>query len=119
MLFGYWLTSGLVLIIAWLTKRFPPQDINALYGYRTPLAMKNEANWRYAQGLMPPFLVVSALLLAGLGLLHYLWFADLPEAWTAALFTFNTLIAFLLPWLWTSRKLKRFDLEQADKQGGR
>lgn len=35
-----------LLIIALLTKRYPPKKINMLYGYRTSRSMQNEAAWK-------------------------------------------------------------------------
>ncbi|HEK18841.1 MAG: hypothetical protein C0154_12695 [Mucilaginibacter sp.] len=48
--------------------RFRPKKINSLYGYRTPLSMKNQQNWdegnRYSAQLMLKLGVI--LLLTGL-----------------------------------------------------
>lgn len=39
----------ILLIIIFLSKLFPPKNINSLYGYRTVKSMKNKSNWDFAQ----------------------------------------------------------------------
>ncbi len=42
--------TGIVFIIAALIlMRFPPKEINYLYGYRTPASMKNQQAWDFSQ----------------------------------------------------------------------
>ena len=36
---------GLMLLIAWLLKKYPPKKINHLYGYRTKRSMKSQYTW--------------------------------------------------------------------------
>lgn len=45
--------SGLMLILAGVTKYFPAKKANHLYGYRTSRSMRNRKNWDYAQSLLP------------------------------------------------------------------
>lgn len=33
----------------WLMKRYPPKEINALYGYRTSQSRKSNDHWKFAQ----------------------------------------------------------------------
>lgn len=41
---------GLILVlVGFITKIFPPQKINLLYGYRTKSSMKNIERWKFAQ----------------------------------------------------------------------
>ena len=43
-------SCGLIFIVMGLImSKKPPKEINGLYGYRTPIAMKNQKNWDYAQ----------------------------------------------------------------------
>ena len=35
--------------MGFIMSKKPPKEINGLYGYRTPIAMKNQKNWDYAQ----------------------------------------------------------------------
>lgn len=41
---------GLTFMIAgYLMSKFPPKNINALYGYRTSSSMKSQERWNFAQ----------------------------------------------------------------------
>jgi len=43
-------SCGLIFIaMGFIMSKKPPKEINGLYGYRTPIAMKNQKNWEYAQ----------------------------------------------------------------------
>ncbi|WP_158557134.1 SdpI family protein [Mucilaginibacter conchicola] len=67
-LIGPQLMGAIFILAALLQKRFPPKNINSLYGYRTPLSMKNQQNWdeanRYSTQLM--FKMGLILLVAGI-----------------------------------------------------
>lgn len=42
---------GLIfLVVAWIMLKYPPKEINHLYGYRTPSSMKSQERWDFAQG---------------------------------------------------------------------
>ena len=42
--------TGVIFIVAgWIMMKFPPKDINSLYGYRTKNSMKNKERWAFAQ----------------------------------------------------------------------
>ena len=42
--------GGLILILAGLIMyKFPPKNINSLYGYRTSSSMENQEKWDFAQ----------------------------------------------------------------------
>ena len=43
-------SCGLIfMVMGYIMHKKPPKEINGLYGYRTPRAMKNEKIWDYAQ----------------------------------------------------------------------
>lgn len=67
-LLGPQLVGAVFILVALIQKRFQPKKINSLYGYRTPLSMKNQQNWdegnRYSAQLMLKLGVI--LLLTGL-----------------------------------------------------
>lgn len=53
----------LLLVLAFLYKRFPPKRINHIYGYRTPRSMKNQEAWDCANLYSSnAFVVMSALI---------------------------------------------------------
>ena len=60
MAFIFWLHSLLLLVIAFLFRRFRPTKISALYGYRTPASMKNEAAWKMANDCSSKLIVYGA-----------------------------------------------------------
>lgn len=43
------LVGGIFLITGIIMYKFPPKEINDLYGYRTKLSMKNKEQWDFAQ----------------------------------------------------------------------
>ncbi|MES2064447.1 MAG: SdpI family protein [Bacteroidota bacterium] len=78
MIFANWIAGphfiGVIFILAGLIqKRFPPKEINSLYGYRTTLSMKNQQNWdegnRYSTTLIIKcgwVLVITGIIITGL-----------------------------------------------------
>jgi uncharacterized membrane protein len=78
MIFANWIAGphfiGVIFILAGLIqKRFPPKEINSLYGYRTTLSMKNQQNWdegnRYSTTLIIKcgwILVITGIIITGL-----------------------------------------------------
>lgn len=42
-------TGLLFIILGCIMLRYPPKDINYMYGYRTKRSMKNQVNWDFAQ----------------------------------------------------------------------
>ncbi|GGH22606.1 SdpI family protein [Mucilaginibacter phyllosphaerae] len=82
MIFANWIVGphliGLIFIIAGLIqKRYPPQEINSLYGYRTSRSMKDKQNWdegnRYSTRMMIKcgvvLVITGAILTAGMMLI--------------------------------------------------
>lgn len=43
------IVSIFFIIFGFLLMKYPPKSINAMYGYRTPLSMKNQDTWDVAQ----------------------------------------------------------------------
>lgn len=44
--------------------QFPPKKINSFYGYKTPLSMKNQENWDFAQRFASKEMMKLGLVLA-------------------------------------------------------
>ncbi len=54
------LLVGIIFLIAgFVMSKYPPKNINELYGYRTTNAMKNQANWDLAQKLSTKYMTLS------------------------------------------------------------
>lgn len=63
------LLLGLILlIVALLMKRFPPNSTNFYYGYRTPMSMKNSKTWEFANELAIKYLFRVALFSISVGI---------------------------------------------------
>ena len=43
------LTGAIFVLVGIIMLKFPPKNINSLYGYRTNSAMKSKERWIYAQ----------------------------------------------------------------------
>jgi uncharacterized membrane protein len=62
--------GGLIFILAgFIMYKFPPKNINSLYGYRTSSSMENQEKWDFAQNYSSKemmklgfFLLISCLL---------------------------------------------------------
>lgn len=42
-------TGPILIIVGYIMLKWPPKNINALYGYRTRSSMKNQERWDFAQ----------------------------------------------------------------------
>ena len=63
-LYIHFALGPLMIILAYLYKRFPPRKINNWYGYRTQRSMRSQAAWDRANHYSAnAFLVVSCLTL--------------------------------------------------------
>jgi uncharacterized membrane protein len=94
----------LLLIFAYLYKRFPPKKINSLYGYRTSRSMKNQEAWECGNTYS-----AQALLLVALGccLVQLVAFSLTDLKW-AVLWTAGFLVAgIMLTIPFTERHLKQ------------
>lgn len=53
---GFWifmfvmelLIPGTMIFLGWMFIHKPPKEINSIYGYRTPMSMKNQDTWDFA-----------------------------------------------------------------------
>ena len=43
------ITGPILIIVGYIMLRWPPKNINALYGYRTKSSMKSQERWGFAQ----------------------------------------------------------------------
>ena len=47
-IFVHLVIGPLMTLIGFIFKMYPPKKINYIYGYRTPMSMKNENTWKEA-----------------------------------------------------------------------
>ena len=75
-------TPALVIIIVGLLwKKFPPKNINYLYGYRTQRSMQNQQTWDFANQIGPIMIIKTGCLLFLVALISF-WLFDTPTAVT-------------------------------------
>jgi len=77
------LTGGIFIIVGFFMKKYPPKNINSLYGYRTPNAMKTQERWDFAQKYAAAKMMRTGFLLIVLGILGS--FINLPQLWNVAI----------------------------------
>lgn len=61
--------SPIFIFFGFILMKFPPEKINGVYGYRTPMAMKNKDTWDVAQKLGGYSLIIFGITNAFFGLL--------------------------------------------------
>jgi uncharacterized membrane protein len=74
--------SGILLFVtAFLFLKFPPKNINGLYGYRTLSSMKDQSSWDLAQKVSANYLLKGSLILISWQLLSYLFIYFMMPQW--------------------------------------
>lgn len=76
-IFVHLLIGPIILLVGYLFKKYPPKKINYIYGYRTPMSMKNENTWKEGNefsmkmmmnvGVLTTFFQIITHLLFGIG----------------------------------------------------
>lgn len=61
--------GGLMIIVGILIKLFPPESISSVYGYRTRRSMSDQRLWDEANRYSASLIILSGLVIAGVGLL--------------------------------------------------
>lgn len=62
--------AGLIFIIAALVaRRFPPRQINYIYGYRSRKSMSSQANWDLANSYYTGIMIWTGVVMVGIGLI--------------------------------------------------
>ncbi len=108
-LFLYLLHLG----IYWYVTRFPPLEINRMYGYRTRRSMKNQANWTYANALSNHLILWSAHIFMVIMLLLLLCFhKQFSGQWYIGISTGIYLMTIIVVILITEYKLRQFEKTQ-------
>lgn len=104
--------GAFLLLVTLITFLFPAKRINSLYGYRTDRSMRNRANWKYAQSLLPPmFLRLAFYQFATAGIWYFI--PRQSETIGMAAFLGLLVISFALEILWSEKKLRRFSRKRS------
>ncbi|WOC41265.1 SdpI family protein [Polaribacter sp. HL-MS24] len=88
-------TNGLLFLISILFWKFPPKNINKLYGYRTYRTMQNLDIWNFANTTFNKNLVIYA----GISFLAGLLFASIAQtniSWQPMVLVMLTLVVCIL-----------------------
>lgn len=108
-IFIYMLQLG----IYWYVTRFPPLEINGMYGYRTPRSKKNQANWTFANALSNRLSLWAAHIYLLLALLLLLFFhKTLSGLWYIGMSVGLYIIIIIVLFVITEYKLKQFEKTQ-------
>ncbi len=116
---GFWIfmlcmavmPSALMMIFGAVFMRFPPEDINGFYGYRTRRSMVGQQSWNFAQrywgrcALRLGLLVLVPVVLCMLPCLGR--DTDYVGIWGAVVCTLASLIVTGIPIFLTERELKK------------
>ena len=63
----YFVVPIILMMIGALTHSLPPRKINMLYGYRSPMSMKNQDTWDFAQDFFNNKIAILGVIQALLG----------------------------------------------------
>ena len=99
----HFMMGPLLLVIAVLTKLFPPRKINSIYGYRTRRSMQSEDAWREANMYNSNAMIVLALLVSFFQLFAYQLFEEPTSLMLSAGFLVVGLVVMIFM---TERHLK-------------
>lgn len=104
--------AGLVgiifILVGFVMYKFPPKNINSLYGYRTTGSMSSQEKWDFAQKFSSKLMFKNGLILLGIGLLCYVFKIDET---TSVVIGIGSMFAVIIHLLYTTeKKLKqKFD----------
>lgn len=65
------LTGIILIVVGFILLRYPPKEINSLYGYRTEKSMKSQEAWDFAQIFSSKLMIKAGVFLSLVGLLGY------------------------------------------------
>jgi uncharacterized membrane protein len=98
-----------------LWKKHPPKDVNTIYGYRTPMSMKNDETWRFAHQYHAKIWLWIGLIVLVLSMIFAYVFRgnyEVSYLWIISIQTFIMLLS-LIP---TEKALKKkFDSDGRPK----
>jgi uncharacterized membrane protein len=112
LLLGHLSCGPLMSLIGYIFYKFPPKEINMMYGYRTNRSMKNKDVWEFANKKSANYLLSGSLITSLIqGLFIFLGFTD-----SSLLYSFIILFIFLGLSIW---KTETEISKNFDKNGNR
>jgi uncharacterized membrane protein len=109
------IAGSLFITAAFIWMRFPPVNINSLYGYRTGTSMRNDMTWKEANTYASRLLLKIASITIFLGIILFL----IPVERTAGAFaSLGIVICDMIFLIWKTEKhlSKIFDKTGARRQ---
>jgi uncharacterized membrane protein len=103
--------AAFLLLAAIISYFFPAKKVNKLYGYRTDRSMRNSANWKYAQSLLPPLFLRLAIYQLAIAVLWY-FVPRQTELIAMAVLLIYLLFTISLEIYWSEKKLRRYSRKQ-------
>ena len=100
--------GGLFIFAGTVLKTFPPKS-RRLYGYRTPLSLKSEQNWKEGNKLSAKLLILSGCLIL---LIDFILLMSFPSKIAVRVIVCLLLMIILsiLMFVITEKKLKEIDI---------
>lgn len=63
------ITGPILIVTGWILKKYPPKEINGLYGYRTKNSMSSQERWNFAQDYSAKQMVQLGIILSACSIL--------------------------------------------------
>lgn len=99
------LVGPIILIGGFILLKFPPKEINDLYGYRTPASLKNQERWDFAQNLAAKEMIKLGILLTCTSCVGLIF--KFNEIWAVLIGLSFMLSAFVLLFIRVERAITR------------
>jgi uncharacterized membrane protein len=105
-------TNGLLFLLSLIFWKFPPKNINRIYGYRTHKSMLNSTIWKFANSVFNKhFIIYSGIsLIAGLVLAN---FTTSEMTWEPMILVILTIVVCIIK---TERALSDTFTEEGKKK---
>lgn len=98
------LTAPIYILAAILMLKYPPKNINSLYGYRTNRSRKSQESWDFAQKYSAKKMIVFSVVLIILAIFGLK--ISFNEAIDVSIGIALILLACIVPLVQTEKKLK-------------
>lgn len=112
MILGHLSMGPLIFLIGYFFSKYPPKEINSLYGYRTNRSMRNKECWDFANKHSSALMLKYALLTTATQAIGILFISEEQALLTGAIVLVSTLIISVFQ---TEQALKK----NFDKEGNR
>ncbi len=103
--------TGVIFIISgYIMYKFPPKNINSLYGYRTSSSMKSQERWDFAQKYAAQKMIKLGFLLTLTALVGFMY---RPTQNTGLFIGLSLVIIFVVILIWQVEKAIKSKFKQS------